>query len=293
MWRLAAIAAATWCLALPGRLAAQHRVASLIERHVARDDGGDTVRLKGRTLYWAELTGPGTPVVEAESRVASPPLLVPVGDQSALHRRFEIHPYSSGLYRITVDGLAPGDSTLLRFYRGVRGRRGRDAVGEDDDRFAIGAAFSYGRHSGFRLDPTGGANPRGGADVEGALIFAPAGRFEMLLGVSSEALPDAGYHVTWGFAEGTYRIFARTMLGGRHADLRAALRYSKGFSAGTRSLSPALLGIGIDGVVVVTPGRERGGLSLDLGWMHERLGNAPETELLDSDRFSLGLRWIP
>lgn len=267
---------------------------SLIERRlVAGDSGAGTLRLAARVLYWAELTGPGIPVVQgAGTRRLSPPVIVPVGDQSSNHRRFEIHPRESGFYEVSVSGLASSDSTLIRFYRGVRGHIGHSTQ-DDADNFIIGVALRYGRHSGYRLDPTGGANPRGGSDAELGLLLSPAGRFETLLGLTSSALPDAGYHVTWGFFEEDARLLDGHLPGDRHASLRLGLRYSKGFSAGTRNLSPAELGIGANAVVVLTPGRTRGGVSLDLGWLHQRLGDAPETELLDADRFTLGLRWLP
>jgi hypothetical protein len=153
--------------------------------------------------------------------------------------------------------------------------------------------LAAGRHSGYRLDPTGGADPRGGADYEGCLLGEAAGRFGTCVGIAVQDFPDAGFRVTWGFLEERVRVVTGHLLADRRTDLGVSVRYSAALAAGPRNLHADLLSLGICVTQHLAGESRRRGWALVAAWQHGRLGYAPETELLDTDRFTAGLAWLP
>jgi hypothetical protein len=285
-------------LATPALLAAQHdsSVADsgrvlLLERRFEPGDTGGVVTLERQVVYWVELAGPGTPVIQPLRGHARPAFLIALDDNpDASPRRFELHALQAGPHRVTLSDLPPGTEATLRLYQDiVESRR----IAEKRDRqVAVGVLVSAGLHSGYRLDPTGGTDPRGGTDVEGCLLVDAGDRIGSCLGVGRQSFPDAGFGVTWVFLELRSRLLSGHLLGGRRTDLGAALRYGQALGAGPRNLDPALLGLGLFVTQHLTTGGRRLGWSLVCAWQHGRLGDAPETERRDTDRFFAGVEWI-
>jgi hypothetical protein len=136
-------------------------------------------------------------------------------------------------------------------------------------------------------------DPSGGSDFEACLLLEIGDRAGTCLGFAKQSFPDAGYTGGWFVVEERVRLLSRQFLGTRTTDFAAAFRYSKGASIGPRHLDPDMLGLGLLMTQhFSTTGRQRGWRTF-LEWQHGRLGNAPETEFLDTDRFTLGLVWVP
>jgi hypothetical protein len=182
---------------------------------------------------------------------------------------------------------------MLRLYRAVGVTRG--VAERRDGGFALGVVVAGGVHSGYRLDPTGGAAPRGGSDLEACLLAETTDRLGTCLGLARQAFPDAGFSVTWAFIEERLRLASTTFLGGRRTDLGASLRYSAGFSVGPRAVDPALFSFGLQVTQHLATEERRRGASLFIAWQHSTLGRAIETEpeMLRSDRFTAGVVWLP
>lgn len=249
------------------------------------------VSLERRVVYWAEVTGPGTPLFQPVRHRPRPAFVVPIteglGDQP---RGFEVYALQAGPHQVILSDLPPGTTATLKLYRNVVETQ---RIAEKLERqTAVGAMVAAGFHSGYRLDPTGGADPHGGTDIEGC-ILVETGRLGSCIGMGRQSFPDAGFGVTWVFIETRGRLVSGHLLGSRRTDLVATLRFSQALGAGPRALDPALLGFGL-GVTqhLATDGRRRG-WSISGAWQHGRLGNAPETERLDTDRFTAAISWIP
>jgi hypothetical protein len=290
-----------WLLLLvtPTLLAAQHdssaadsgRVLLLEHRFAPGDTADVVVTLERQVVYWVDLTGPGTPLIRPLRAHARPAFLIEMEESAgAAPRRFEVHALHAGPHRITLSDLPPGTETTLRLYRDTVETR-RIAL-KRDRQVAFGVLAAAGLHSGYRLDPSGGADPRGGTDVEGCILVETGGRLGSCLGMGRQSFPSAGFGVTWVFLEMRSRLVSGHMLGGHRTDLGATLRYSQALGAGPRDLDPALLSIGLYVTQHLTSGGRRLGWSLVCAWQHGRLGDAPETERLDTNRFTAGLAWI-
>lgn len=287
-------------LVTPSLLAAQEGLTArdsagvlLLEHRFGPDSAASiVVSLERRVVYMAELTGPGTLVLQPVRRRPRPAFLVPiaegVGDQP---RRFEVYAVQAGPHLVSLSDLPEGTSATLRIYEDVLETR---RIAEKRDReFAIGLLVAGGFHTGYRFDPTGGADPDGGSDLEGCIFLEAGNRFGTCVGGGRQSFPDAGFTATWLFIEERVRLVTGQFLGGRRTDLGAALRYSQALAVGPRHLSPGLLGVGVQVTQhFATEGRRRG-LRVFFAWQHSRLGDAPETELLDTDRYSVGFIWMP
>ena len=262
----------------------------VFEHRFGPDAGGqDTVRLRRGIVYRAEVEGTATPVIVGIGGAARETFVVPIDTISAT-RRFEIYALQNGLHRVGVNPQTTGTITTLRLYMDSSETR---RIAEKRDRaLAIGVLLSGGIHSGYRFDPTGGENPAGGSDVEGCLL-AEGTRFGACIGAGRESMPDASFAVTWLFLEGRGRVWSGYLWGERRTDVGATLRYSQALNAGPRALSPGLLGVGLFVSQNLTATRYRRGLRAVLAWQHGRLGNAPETERLDTDRLTAGIAWLP
>jgi len=290
---------ASLLILVPSRLAAQDgagardRGRELLLEHRFRPDSADSivVILEQHIIYWAELTGPGAPLFQPQRRRPRPAFLVPIasgaGDQT---RRFEVYALQAGPHVVSLSGLPPGTTATLRLYRDVVETR---RIAEKLDReLAVGVLVAGGFHSGYRLDPIGGADPHGGGDVE-ACILAQTARFGTCVGVGRQSFPDAGFVATWVFIEERVRLASSSFWGTRLTEFGVALRYSQGITVGPRSLNPGLLGVGLYVTQYIAIKGRRGGSRIFGAFQHNRLGLAPETELLDSNRFTTGIAWTP
>jgi hypothetical protein len=250
------------------------------------------VTLQTRVVYWAEVTGSGAPDVQAVDRRGRPVLVALIDSTSVPEmRRFEVHVFRNTSYGVTVAGLPPGASATLRLYHDVI-ETSRIAA-KRERALAVGVHVAGGLHSGYRLDPTGGANPRGGSDYEACVLAETGSRFSTCIGASRQAFPDAGMNVSWLFIEERARVGTAALLAGRRTDFGLALRFSHAPSVGRRALDPSVLGVGVYVLQRLAAEHQRRGLNIFAGWQYGRLGSAPETELLNSNRVTVGLVWLP
>ena len=266
----------------------------MLFEHRFGGDKGDSVAvgLVRGVVYGAELTGTGTLLIESRRRGGSPAFLVPLGDASGdAPRRFEVYAVLAGPHVVRVTGRAPGAVVTLRFFRDVAlGRR----IAERQDRgFAIGLLVAGGVHSGFRLDPAHDASPLGGRDVEGCLLIESGGRFGACVGGGRQSFPGENVSVTWAFIEGRARLASGRLLSDWRTDVGVAVRFSDALSSGTLHVSAELFSYGFQVTQHLSPGQLRRGWSLFAAWQHGRLGYAPETEFLTTDRLTAGIIWIP
>jgi hypothetical protein len=248
------------------------------------------VALRRRTVYRAELSG-------SDSLVIAPlghrwaPLIVSTGFGPDGVRSFEVHPGTTGRYLMRVVGIRGDSGATLRIY-GDRVETERLVLGRERN-WNIGLGIGGGFHSGYRLDPTGGANPSGGGDLEGYLLIEGGFPVSVYLGVARQSFPDAEFVETWYFVEPRLRLLSRTLLGSSRTDLGVALRIAQGGEVGTREISPSQLGLGFYVNQHLAADGRRRGWSVFGAYQHARLGNVPETERRDTDRIFLGLTWIP
>jgi hypothetical protein len=250
------------------------------------------VMLERKVVYWAEVTGADTLVVQPTRRRGRPAFLVPIASDSGPgFQRYEVYALQTGPHAITLSQRTPGTTATLRLYRDVA--ETRRIVQKLDRGVAFGFAFAAGVHTGYRLDPTGGANPRGGRDVEGCLMVETGDRFGTCFGFGRQSFPDAGYSATWLFFEERGRLVSHRTFGGRRADLGASLRFSHGLGVGPRTLTPGILGVGLYLTQRFALEEHRRGWQVSFSWQHGWLGFAPETELLEVDRFTAGVAWVP
>lgn len=266
----------------------------LLERVFGSADSIDAivVSLERRVVYRVELEGPGTLLFRAMRGSRRLAFVVPLDSGSGTTaRHFEVYALQTGPHAVVVADLAPGVSATLRLYRDVATTR---RLTEKRERgAAAGFLVAAGVHSGYRLDPTGGADPGGGGDIEGCLLLETGGRFATCIGVGRQHFPDAGFSATWLFIEERARLVAANLFGERRTDLGIAVRYSQAQRAGPRHLSPGLLGVGVYVRQYLARPGLRSGLAVFCSWQHARLGDAPETERLDTNRFTAGVIWIP
>ncbi len=262
----------------------------LVERLFHADSERLTIALRRGVVYLVELSGSGTLIVEPERR-ARAPFFVPIGDSTIQPRRFELHAFVNAPHNVHLADLVSGDSTLLRIYADTAETQ---RITQKRDRAAtVGLSLAGGTHSGYRLDPTGGVNPRGGVDLDACLLLEVGDRFGSCVGLNRQSFPDAHYIGSWLFLEERVRLISRNWLGSRTTDVGAVLRYSRGAHIGPRLLDPVWLGAGIQVTQRFSSEGRRRGWRAFLGWQHGRLGGAPETEFLYSDRFGVGLIWAP
>lgn len=250
------------------------------------------VTLEHRVMYWAEVTGPGTPAFQPLRRYGWSALVVPLDEgRDDRPRRFEVHPAASGPHLIALTDLAQGSAATLRVYRDEIETR-RFAESHDRD-FAVGLLLGIGVHTGYRLDPTGATDPVRGGDVEGCLMAQSGGGFGACIGVARQRLPDADLSVTWFFLEPRMRIVSGRLMGDLRTDLGAALRLGQAPETGPRHISPSLIAIGLHVTQHLAPGGRRRGWSVYAAWHHGWLGNIPEPTRRETNLFTAGLTWVP
>jgi hypothetical protein len=250
------------------------------------------VELKRRVLYWAELSGPGMPAFKPAGHSGFSALVVPAGKQADDRPRWlEVHAGKTGPHLIRITGLPPGSEPTLRIYRDdIETRR----LAEEHDRdFAVGLSLGAGAHTGYRLDPTAGADPGGGSDVEGAVVAESGDWFAAAIGVGRQSLPGAGFSITWFFIEPKARLLTRQFFGRRRTDIGASIRFADASETGPRHISPYQLAAGIFVTQHLSAEGRRRGLSVYTAVLHGRLGNVPETERRTTNRVTAGVTWVP
>ncbi len=247
------------------------------------------VELRDRVVYWAEVIGPGTPSFRPVHRYHGLPLIVPHEDRES--RRFEIHPGASDRYVVTLAGLSPGTFATLRLVLDEPATQRMAEQHEQD--LAVGLMIGAGRHSAYRIDPTGGFDPRGGSDFEACMMVRTGGPIDGCLGVGRQTFPDADYDVTWLFVEPRVRLVSAHLFGGSLTDLTAGFRVAQAPETGPRSLDPVQLALGVYVTQHLSGDGRRRDWSIYTAWHHGRLGNTPETEMLNVDRITAGLLWVP
>jgi hypothetical protein len=263
----------------------------VLEHSFADQSDSAVVVLRRRVAYRAELSGSDSLVITSLDAHRWPPLIVPTGFASEGARSYEVHPTTSGAYSVRVVGIRDASGAVLRIY-GDRVETKRLAVGRERS-WNIGLGLAAGLHSGYRLDPTGGADPSGGGDIEGYLLMEGGFPVSVYLGIARQSFPDAEFVETWYFVEPRLRLLSQTLLGTTRTDLGVMLRIAQGGEVGNREISPSQLGVGVFvNQHLAVEGRRRG-WSVFGAYQHARLGNVPETEKRDTDRVFVGLTWIP
>jgi hypothetical protein len=301
--RLGRTAAFLVCVSLlltaPSFLAAQVQAfppdtgrALLLEHRFGPDSAASiVVTLERRGIYWVEFTGPGLPVFQPVLRRPHPAVLLLISeDRSGESRRFELHVIHTGPHRVSLPDVPAGTSATLRLYEDVL--VSRQISQKLKRQLVIGLRVAGGFHSGYRLDPNGGADPAGGSDLEGCLVAETGDRFDTCIGGGRQSFPDAGFGTAWLFIEQGARLVSAHVLGAHRIDVGATLRYSEALNAGPRHISPGLLGFGLQVTQHLTTDGGVRGLRIFCAWQHGRLRGAPETELLDSEHFTAGVLWI-
>jgi hypothetical protein len=250
------------------------------------------VELERPVMYWAEVIGPGTPAFQPAGRYGFAALVVPAGEPADDRPRwYEVHVGKSGPHLIRLTGLPLGGEPTLRVYRDdIQTRRLAD---EHDRDFAVGLSFGAGAHTGYRLEPTGGANPGSGSDVEGAIVAESGDWFGAAIGVGRQSFPDAGLSVTWFFIEPKARLLTRQFFGRRRTDFGASIRFADAPETGPRHISPYQIAGGVFVTQHLSTEGRRRGLSVYTALLHGYLGNVPETERRTTNRVTAGVTWVP
>jgi hypothetical protein len=265
----------------------------LVVEHQFTGDLPDSVvvHLERSVFYLVEVSGgSGTPVAKPLRSHQFPAIVASTGQAVGGTERFEMHTGWSGPHTVSLPGLAPGSTAVLKLYRDEAATR-RAADSRDRD-FAVGLLLAVGRHSGYRLDPTGGEPPAGGGDVEGCVLAESGGRFGACIGAARQSFPDADFAVTWFFVEPRFRLLSGTALGTSRTDVGISFRIAQGVETGPRHHSPSQLALGVHIVQHLAGQGFRRGWSLNAAYHHGRLGNVPETEFRDTDRVTAGLAWV-
>jgi hypothetical protein len=266
----------------------------LVSEHRFAPGSSDSLplELERRVFYVLEVEGgAGEPVVLPVQRYQPRALVVPAGPTPSGGRRFELHTGWTGAHLARLPGIRPGAWAVLRVYRDDR-ETDRAARARDRD-FAVGLMLGGGWHSGYRLDPTGGDPPGGGGDLEGCVLAEAGSRLSVCLGIARQRFPDSDFAITWYFLEPRFRVWNGDPIGASRTDIGVALRLAQGAETKPRNISPSQLAAGIYLVQHLAPEGRRRGWSVYLAYSHGRLGNVPETEFRDTDRFSAGLTWVP
>lgn len=92
------------------------RVLLLEQGFTAPADSAVAVLKKG-VMYWAEVEGPGAPVIRSASRYGQPALVVDADATGTGARRFEVHVGQSGSYVVLMPELRGSQAATLRLYR--------------------------------------------------------------------------------------------------------------------------------------------------------------------------------
>ena len=287
---------ASLLLLAPALLAAQggdstrESASPLLLEHRFTDSAGQVVvALERDVVYRARVTGPGTPAFQDSRRGGQSAFVVPVargGDEQS--RWFAVYPYETGAHTVRLSDLPPGATATLRVSRDVAETRRVRA--KNEHLFAFGVLLGAGVHSGYRIDPNAGADPKGGTDWEACLLAEVADRVGACFGFGEQSFPGADFGVHWWFVEARGRIVSANVLGAYRTDLYAALRHSETEGVGTQNVNPELLSYGLYVTQHLSPGSR--GWSLYGSWEHGRLGHTSETEKINTDRFMAGAAWL-
>jgi hypothetical protein len=262
----------------------------IAELHFGPDSAKTSrLELEKETIYWAEVVGRGTPLVKPV-RGGREAFLVPVEDGKA-PPRFQIYPYHSGSYAVSlVDRDSAGIATL-RLYRDVaETERVRK---EQDGGVMVGLMLAGGAHSGLGLDSVAGPDPRGGSNYEACVLMQSSERFATCVGGARQYMPDEDEVVGWVFLEERARLFTLTPVGTHNTDVGVAVRLSKSLGIGSRGVYPGMLSFGVHLTQHLAGGGRRRGLSVVAAWQHGSLKGTHTSQDPVADQLVAGLIWIP
>jgi hypothetical protein len=129
----------------PARAQSVNRVLVAELRFGHDSTGTPTLELKKETVYFAEVVGRGTPLVKpvGSGRDA---FIVPVED-GGQPPSYQIYPYHSGLYAVSLEDQDSTGIATLRLYRDV-GETDRIQRQADDHGGIMGFVFALGAHTG-------------------------------------------------------------------------------------------------------------------------------------------------
>lgn len=268
----------------------------LVELHFRRDSAGTpTLELDKETVYWAELEGRGTPLLQS-MRNGRQAFLVPV-DSGGEPRHFHIYPLESGLHSVSLvdsgGGGGGGSIAILRLYRDVAETERFRSKRDREDGVAFGFTFAGGVHTGLSFDSLAGTDPAGGSNYEACLYLQASDRFATCAGGARQYFPDEDVLVGWLFLEERARLFSARTLGDHTTDFGVALRLSKSTGVDGRNTYPSMLGFGLLITHHLAAAGRRGGLSVVAAWQHGLLKGAENSQDRVTDQFVAGLLWIP
>ena len=287
VWLLLFVVSGLVPAAAQNDLTRESRRVLVMEARVGPDSSAPVeVVLERRVVYWVELSEPAMPAFRRRdgSTVA---FVSPMPGSST---SFEVFPRHSGTHVLTLTGHASGGSITARIYRDAA--ETERIAARRDRSLAVGVQVGAGAHTGYRLDPTGGADPSGGHDFEACLLAESGLPLGACIGLARQAFPDHGYTVTWLFLEPRVRVFAREWWGGRRIEIGGSVRFSAAFEVGPREYEPVQAALGVYVSQRLSAGGRRG-LSIVGAFQFARLGGTVETEFLDSQRLTLGVAWLP
>ncbi|MEP6689295.1 MAG: hypothetical protein ABJC36_13175 [Gemmatimonadales bacterium] len=261
----------------------------VLEQGFATPKDSTLVALKKGVMYWAEVDGPGTPVIRSAGRYGQSALIVDADVPGVAAHRFEIHTGHSGPHVVRLSGFPAGGTATLRLYRDEAETK-RFAETHDRD-FAIGILFGGGGHTGYRLEPAT-RDPAGGRQFEGGIVTQSGSWFSAVLGLSRQSLHNPDFAVAWFFLEPRARVTSG-LLGSHRTDLAVTLRVAAAPESGPHHLPPNLLAPGLTITHHLSDGGRRRGPSIYTSWRHGWIGNVPESDRNTTDEFTVGLAWIP
>lgn len=261
----------------------------IAELHFARDSSGTpTLELKKDMVYVAEVVGRGMPVLKVVGSGRNA-FVVPIADGEQ-PPRFQIYPFQTGLYSVSLEDQDSTETATLRLYRDVTQTRRVREVKETGG--IVGFVFAAGVHSGLGLDSVAGPAPRGGSNYEACLLMQSSDRFATCLGGARQYMPDQDYVAGWLFIEERARLVTVRPFGNHDTDLGVALRLSKSMGVDDRAIYPGMLSFGVH-VQQHLGARHRRGLSFVASWEHGSLKGTHTSQDPVTDQLVAGLIWVP
>ena len=265
-----------------------------LELELRAGNPGDSavVRLDTRGRYYAEVAPavglPQLKPLHGDRAAFLSPVAAPPGAA-----RYEVYPYGSGLHVVRVTGVPSGQHVTLRLWTDAAGSAAAEtALRQTPARdWGIGVSAAVGAYGGYFVSDTESGVPAGGLDVEVALAAAGSGPLSADAGVWYQSRGNLGYSVLWFYFEPRFRLLTVKLLPRRSAGVGVLGRAAKG-SASALDIDPTFYGAGLF-FTQPLPGAEPGhGWSLSLSFLHGWIGNIPRQGQRQTNRLSLGLRWL-
>lgn len=248
-----------------------------------------TVELRKGILYWVEVSGPGTVIIRSADGKRDA-FIVPIESLDAW-RRFQVFAMQSGPHTLTLTERPAGTDATLRILSDTATTEKLRA--ERDHGFAIGFAVTGGMHTGLAIDSMGGTSPRRGTDIEGCLLLRSGSVASTCLGFGRQQFPDAGLSLGWFFLEERLRFLGGHLIRSRPTDLEATLRFGQSTGIPGRNVYPTVIAFGLQLVQHLGGDNRRHGVSAVASWQHQGLRGAPTSRDRASNRFGLGISWLP